>query len=113
MFKYRLYPSSNQIKILEEHLEHCRQAYNILLDHCKQQYNENGKTPTQFDLNNHLITLKNLRPEFSRIHSQVLQNISKRIKDSYNNLYARRRAGLKAGLPRFNKHGRYKSITYP
>jgi putative transposase len=54
-----------------------------------------------------------LKPEFSRIHSQVLQNIAKRIKDSYTNFYARRRIGLKAGLPRFKKYGRYKSITYP
>ncbi len=113
MFKYRLYPSKTQTKVMEEQLELCRQTHNLLLDHCKQQYKEKGKTPSQFDLNNHLITLKQLRPEFSRIHSQVLQNIAKRIKDSYTNFYARRRIGLKAGLPRFKKYGRYKSLTYP
>ena len=113
MFKYRLYPSKTQTKALEEQLELCRLVYNRLLDNCKRQYREKGKTPSQFDLNNHLITLKQLRPEYSRIHSQVLQNISKRIKDSYTNFYARRRNGLKAGLPRFKKPGRYKSITYP
>ncbi len=101
------------MKILDEQLELCRIAHNQLLDYCKQQYIEKGKTPSQFDLNNLLITLKRLRPEYSRIHSQVLQNISKRIKDGYTNFYARRRAGLKAGLPRFKKYGRYKSITYP
>ena len=113
MFKYRLYPSKTQTKVLEEQLEHCRLVYNQLLDHCKQQYKEKGKTPSQFDLNNHLVALKQPRPEYSRIHSQVLQNISKRIKDSYTNYYARRRIGLKAGLPRFKKYGRYKSLTYP
>ncbi|MCW3990587.1 MAG: transposase [Candidatus Bathyarchaeota archaeon] len=112
-FRYRLYPSKAQTKVLDEHLELCRNAYNQLLDHCKQQYKENGKTPTQFDLNNLLINLKQMRPEFSRIHSQVLQNISKRIRDAYTGFYARRRAGLKAGLPRFKKYGRYKSVTYP
>ncbi len=112
-FRYRLYPSKVQTKVLEEQLELCRLAHNNLLDYCKQQYNEKGKTPSQFDLNNLLITLKRFRPEFSRIHSQVLQNISKRIKDGYTNFYARRRARLKAGLPRFKKYGRYKSITYP
>jgi len=113
MYKYRLYPSKAQTKILDEQLELCRNAYNQLLDHCKQQYKEKGKTPSQFDLNNLLIPLKQMRPEFSRIHSQVLQNIAKRIKDGYTNFYARRKAGLKAGLPRFKKYGRYKSITYP
>jgi putative transposase len=113
MFKYRLYPSKTQTKVLEEQLELCRLTHNRLLDYCKLQYKEKGKTPSQFDLNNHLITLKQLKPEFSRIHSQVLQNIAKRIKDSYTNFYARRRIGLKAGLPRFKKYGRYKSVTYP
>ena len=113
MFKYRLYPSKTQKRVLEEQLELCRLTYNRLLDYCKLQYKEKGKTPSQFDLNNHLITHKQMRPEFSRIHSQVLQNIAKRIKDSYTNFYARRRIGLKAGLPRFKKYGRYKSITYP
>ena len=113
MFRYRLYPGKTQTKGLEEQLELCRLAHNSLLDYCKQQYREKGKHSSQYDLNNLLITLKRLRPEFSRIHSQVLQNISKRIKDGYTNFYARRRAGLKAGLPRFKKYGGYKSITYP
>jgi len=113
MFRYRLYPGKTQTKVLEEQLELCRLAYNSLLDYCKQQYDEKGKKSSQYDLNNHLITLKRLRPEFSRIHSQVLQNISKRIKDGYTNFYSRRRAGLKAGLPRFKKYGRYKSFSYP
>jgi len=113
MFKYKLYPSKSQTNILEEQLELCRQAHNLLLDYCKQQYKETGKNPTQFDLNNLLITIKRFRPEFSLVFSQVLQNITKRIKDGYTNFYARRKAGLKAGLPRFKKHGWYKSITYP
>ncbi len=113
MFRYRLYPSKAQTKILDEQLELCRNAYNQLLDHFKQQYEEKGKAPSQFDLNNLLIPLKQVRPEYSRIHSQVLQNIAKRIKDAYTGFYARRKARLKAGLPRFKKHGRHKSVTYP
>ncbi len=113
MFKFRLYPSKPQIKTLEEQFELCRQTYNWLLLHCRETYKETKKTPGQFDLNNLLSTLKRVRPEYSRIYSQVLQNISKRIKDAYTNFYARRKAGLKAGLPRFKKYGRYRSITYP
>ncbi len=113
MFKFRLYPSNTQTKILEEQLEICRLAHNSILDYCKQQYKENGKTPSKYELDKVMLTLKRLRPELSMVFSQVLQNISKRIKDGYTNFYARRRAGLKAGLPRFKKYGGYKSITYP
>ena len=88
----------------------CLQSTSLPL---QTQYKEKRKTPSQFDLNNLLIPLKQVRPDFSRIHSQVLQNIAKRIKDGYTNFFARRKAGLKAGLPRFKKYGRYKSITYP
>ena len=52
---------------------------------------------SQFDLNNHLITLKQLRPEFSRIHSQVLQM---RARNAALNILARGR-GIGQELPKF------------
>ncbi len=113
MFKYRLYPSKKQICVLEEQLELCRQTHNWLLATCKGTYKETGKTLSYFDLNKNLICLKHQRPNIIKVHSQVLQNISKRINDGYAGFFARREAGLKAGLPRFKKHGTYKSITYP
>jgi len=113
MFRYRLYPSKPQSETLETQLELCRQTHNWLLASCKGTYEETGKTLSQFDLNKNLTRLKNQRPEITQVYSQVLQNISKRIRDGYTNFHARRRAGLKAGLPRFKKYGRYKSITYP
>jgi len=113
MFKFRLYPSKKQINILEEQFEFCRQTHNWLLATCKGTYKETGKTLSKFDLDKNLMCLKNQRTEITSVHSQVLQNISKRIKDAYTNFFARRKAGLKAGLPRFKKYGRYKSITYP
>ncbi len=113
MFKYRLYPSKKQTGVLEDQLELCRQTHNWLLASCKCTYEETGKTLSQFDLNKNLICLKNQRPEITQVYSQVLQNISKRIKDGYTGFFARRKAGLRAGLPRFKKYGTYKSITYP
>ena len=113
MFRYRLYPSEDQSKRLEGQLEICRYTHNELLGYSKQQYKETGVTPSQFDLNQLLTSLKTLQPELLKVHSQVLQNISKRIRDAYTGFHARRRAGLRAGLPRFKKYGRYKSITYP
>ncbi len=113
MFRFRLYPSKKQIGTLLDQLELCRQTHNWLLASCKGTYKETGKTLTQFDLNKTLVCLKNQRPEIAQVHSQVLQNISKRIKDAYTGFFARRKAGLRAGLPRFKKYGTYKSITYP
>jgi len=113
MFKFRLYPSRKQIGFLEDQFELCRQTHNWLLASCKGTYEETGKTLSKFDLNKSLPCLKTQRPEITKVYSQVLQNISKRIKDGYTNFFARKKAGLKAGLPRFKKYGTYKSITYP
>jgi len=113
MFRYRLYPSNTQTKILEEQLETCRGVHNWLLLYAKSYHKETGKTISQFTMQNLLPKLKADRPELLKVHSQVLQNVAKRIKNAYTGFYARRKAGLKAGLPRFKKYGRYKSITYP
>ncbi len=113
MFKYRLYPSRKQITRLENQFELCRQTHNWLLASCRGTYEETGKTLSQFDLNKNLMCLKNQRTGIAKVHSQVLQNVARRIRLGYENFFARRKAGLKAGLPRFKKYGRYKSITYP
>ena len=112
-FRYRLYPSKAQTEILEEQLEICRGVHNWLLLYAKGYYRDTGKTISYLTMQNLLPELKKDRPELLKVHSQVLQNIARRIRLGYENFFARRKVGLKAGLPRFKKHGRYKSITYP
>ena len=113
MLKFRLYPNKMQRQMLEQTLEICRQTYNYLLATQKATYKETGKLVSQYDQNLKLTQPKNENSALLKVHSQVLQNISKRIRDAYHNFFTRRRLGLKAGLPRFKKYGRYKSFTYP
>ena len=112
-YKYRLYPSKRQIDVLEEQLEICRDVHNWLLLYVKGYYKDTGKTISYLTMQNLLPKLKADRPELLKVHSQVLQNIARRIRLGYDNFFARRKLGLKAGIPRFKKYGRYKSITYP
>lgn len=113
MLKFRLYPNKTQREILGQALENCRCVYNCLLAAQKNTYEETGKLISQYDQNLKLTQLKGENPTLSKVHSQVLQNISKRIRDAYHNFFVRGRLGLKAGPPRFKKYGRYKSVTYP
>ena len=112
-FRYRLYPSKTQMKILEEQLEICRSLHNWLLLYAKDYHRDTGKTIPYLTMQNLLPSLKADRPELLKIHSQVLQNIARKIRLGYDNFFARRKVGLRAGLPRFRKYGRYKSVTYP
>ena len=113
MFRYQLYPSRKQITRLEKQFELCRGLHNWLLHYAKDYYKDTGKTISYLTMQNLLPELKTDSQELSRVHSQVLQNVARRIRLGYENFFARRRAGLKAGLPRFKKYGTYKSITYP
>jgi len=112
-FRYRLYPSKTQTKILDEQLEICRGLHNWLLLYAKDYHKDTGKTISQFKMQNLLPKLKADRSELLKVHSQVLQNIARRIRLGYDNFFARRKLGLRAGLPRLRKYGRYKSVTYP
>ena len=60
--------------------------------------------------------IKKEKPEFTELHSQVLQNVSKRISDAYKHFFRRckeKKQGkkVKVGFPRFKKF--VSSLTYP
>jgi putative transposase len=54
-----------------------------------------------------------LKPELNNVFSQVLQNVTKRVRSGFEGYWARRKAGLKAHLPRFRREDGYSSLTYP
>jgi len=47
------------------------------------------------------------------VHSQVLQDVLRRLDKTFNNFFKRIRKGEKAGYPRFKGKYRYDSFTYP
>jgi putative transposase len=112
-YKYRLKPSTEQVAALEKQLRLCRWAYNALLEH---SFNERGAgrgTPTHKALTYFLPAMKAQKPELNTVFSQVLQNVAKRVRGGFEGYWNRKRAGLKAHLPRFRGEDRYDSLTYP
>jgi putative transposase len=112
-YKYRLQPTSTQVRILEEQLNLCRWVYNTLLDHCYNERRTGRGTPTHKSLTYLLPAMKTETPELGKVHSQVLQNVAYRIRRGFEGYWARRRAGLRADTPHFVGSGDYKSLTYP
>ena len=107
-FKYRIYPSRKQIIRLNKTISNCCFVYNKLLETKINVYKTDKTNLSQFDLNN-------LTKDFDiDVHSQVLQNISKRINDAFRHFFRRvKEKKGKSGFPRFKSFNRYKSITYP
>ena len=115
-YKYRAYPSKEQKETLNRQMFLSKEIYNLLLEKSKTYYIETGKTLTEYRMNIWLTQIKKEKPEFSELHSQVLQNVSKRISDSYKHFFRRckeKKQGkkVKVGFPRYKNF--VSSLTYP
>ena len=107
-FRYRIYPSQKQVIKLNKTIFDCCFVYNKLLETKINAYKTDKTNTTQFDMN------KIAKDIDVPVHSQVKQNISKRINDAFNHFFRRVKTKKgKVGFPRFKSLNRYKSITYP
>ena len=107
-YKFRIYPIRKQEKRLETALDQSCFLYNQLLDIHHQIYLGEGKTLSNFDMCN---LVKDF--ETKQLHSQVKQNIPKRISDAFNHFFRRIKNGETPGFPKFKKRVFYSSITFP
>ena len=110
--RYRLHPTKAQASRLAWTLETCRQVYNSLLNDRKFQYEINGKAPTWLEQKRSITAWKPNHPELSGVHSQVLQDVSKRVELAFQAFFRRIKAGETPGYPRIKGDG-YDSFTYP
>ena len=117
-YRFRLYPSAEQEEMLNEQLELCRDLYNAFLLERRYAYGGSRKSLTYNHQQNEIPELKNAFEEYKEIHSQVLQDVARRVDRAYQNFYRRireKKQGIKkkAGFPRLKGKGQYKSLTYP
>jgi putative transposase len=98
-FKYRLSPTKKQEKLLFWILTRCRELYNGALSERKDAYQYAHKGI--------------IREEYQDIHSQVLQDVLKRLDKAFQAFFRRVQNGETPGYPRFQGRNRYNSFTYP
>lgn len=111
-FKYCLYPTKRQKKLLEKTLESCRILYNHFLHERIWAYKYYNLFLSCFDQINELPELRKRNADFLQIHSQVLQDVAKRVDRSFQNFFRMVKAGQKPGFPRFKGKDRYDSFTF-
>jgi putative transposase len=112
-YKYRIYLTNGQRRILNQQLEECRWVYNQMREAHEFAYEHSLKC-NRYDLINLLPQWKEQRPSLKLVHSQVLQNIAIRLDLAFQAFFRRKKAGADdPGYPRYKKWGRYRSITYP
>jgi putative transposase len=101
-YKFRLYPTHQQERVMAETIETCRRLYNELLD--DRIENRTGVFAQKRALSAHRKEDKYLK----QVHSQVFQDVAFRLDRAFGAFLG----GL-AKFPRFKRNGRYNSFTYP
>ena len=112
-YKFRLYPTKKQAQSLTWTLDRCRELYNAALQERRDAYHMVGKSITYYDQANQLPEIKDIREEYQDIHSQVLQDVLRRVKKAFDNFFRRCKSGETPGFPRFQGRNRYDSFCYP
>jgi putative transposase len=112
-FKYKLQPTKAQEDSLTWTLDRCRELYNAALEERKTAYKKCGVSLGFYDQSASLPYVKEARPEYNDVYSQVLQDVLRRLDKAFKGFFNRIKRGEKAGYPRFRGKNRYDSFTYP
>lgn len=107
-YKFRLYPTKEQVTKLWQHSILLTRLYNICLEQRIVVYRQHKKPVTRYDQQAELVDFKNEFPEYKEIYSQVLQQVTDRLDKTYKNFFNR---GY--GFPRFRSSKEFFTITYP
>jgi putative transposase len=111
-FRYRLYPSKPQARLLGRTLESCRRWYNQCLAERRDAYQERGETIGKFQQLARVKELKASNPYASAIHSHVLQVVVADLDKAFGAFFRRVKAGETPGYPRFKSRNRFASFGF-
>lgn len=111
-FKYKLKPTVAQRKALERTLSLCRALYNAAVAERRMLWQQRGVSLSYYDQKAELPSLTKALPEFTSVHSQMLQDVILRVERTYAAYFRRRASGDTPGYLRFQGEGRYQSFTY-
>lgn len=101
------------MQTLQETLDRARELYNAALQERKDAYRLVGKSITYDDQSNQLPEIKDIREEYRDIHSQILQDVLRKVDRAFKAFFARAKRGDTPGFPRCKGRDRYDSFTYP
>lgn len=112
-YKFRIYPKQSEAEIMQKVLNSCRCLYNDSLAERKEAYKNKGDSINYYDQAKMLTYRKDDNPSLKETHSQILQDVLKRLDTAYQNFFRRVKQGDTPGFPRFKGYDRYDSFTYP
>ena len=128
-YQYRLRPTKQQVEKIDHWLSMLCSQYNYLLADRFNWYEQNRSpvnacllvchlpelrdNPNYFSQKKTLPELKKTHPWYKKIYSQVLQDVVKRVKVTFDRFLKGDSNGKRSGKPRFKSRSRYRTFTYP
>lgn len=129
-YQYRLRPTKQQGWEIDRWLSMLCSQYNYLLADRFDWYERNRSpvnacplkvchlpelrdNPDYYNQKKTLPNLKKTHPWYSEIYSQVLQDVVKRVKVSFDRFIKGDSNGKRSGRPRFKQRNRYRTFLYP
>ncbi len=109
-FKYRLYPSRTQRRLLEQTLETCRRWYNDCLAERKTAWEDRRESVGVYAQLRKVKNLKDTNPYAEKVHSHVLQVVVQDLDKAFQAFFRRVKAGETPGYPRFKGRNRFDSF---
>ncbi len=111
-FKYKLKPAPEQERVMAFVLRRCHEFYNAALQERGDAWQKCGVSLTAASQSAQLPEIKDARPEYRDINSQVLQDGLARLDRAFQAFFRRVKAGETPGYPRFKSANQYNSFTY-
>ncbi|HYX15430.1 MAG TPA: transposase [Nostoc sp.] len=128
-YQYKLRPTTKQAIDIDRWLSMLCAQYNYLLADRFDWYERNRSpinacplvchipefrdNPDYYSQKKTLPQLKKTHPWYGEIYSQVLQDIVKRVKATFDRFLKGDSNGKRSGRPRFKSRDRYRTFTYP
>ncbi len=127
-YQYKLRPTKEQAEKIDKTLEMLRLQYNYMLAQRFDWWEKNRcpinacplichlpelkDKPTYYNQKQSLTQLKIDRPWYKEIHSQVLQEVPKRVDLAFERYIKTDKSSKRFGKPRFKGKNQYKTFTY-
>ncbi|MEG3932925.1 MULTISPECIES: transposase [unclassified Microcoleus] len=128
-YQYRLRPTKLQATEIDRWLSLLCAQYNYLLADRFNWYEQNRspinacplvchlpelrENPDYYSQKKTLPQLKKTHPWYAGVYSQVLQDVVKRVKVTFDRFLKGDSNGKRSGRPRFKPRSRYRTFTYP
>jgi putative transposase len=112
MYKYRLYPTPAQEKLLFSVLRSCRHWYNMCLSERKLAWELEGRKVTKEQQEKTAIRYRKAFSKAKHVFSQTLQSVCDDLDKAFKAYFRRRDAGEIPGYPRFKSANRFHSFAF-